>query len=248
MNEFIRPTTNYVKDPDYIQKLVNVVLQKDLHDNEELCPYCHGTGMTITNNSYGLSEDPDRSRGHFPYKHQSITFCQHCWNGVIKRCPHCGSLMERGYCSCKESQRAKYLDEARKKQEAMDNAPIAPKEELDKVECFYSESYGGNDGYFFDWEEFFEYWFENSTPDSVRPEYVWITEPVRMSIDAQNIIEQATDDLYEDASQDVSDKERKELQDFLDDWCRRCGVGTTYFESHKYKVRIPWEEYDNNGG
>ena len=247
MSEFIRPTTNYVKDPDYIQKLVNVVLQKDLHDNEELCPYCHGTGMAITNNSYGLSEDPDRSRGHFPYKHQSITFCQHCWNGVIKRCPHCGSLMERGYCNCKESQRTKHLEEARKKQEAMDNAPVIPKEELDKVECFYSESYGSNDGYFFDWDEFFECWFENSTPDSIRPEYVWTTEPVRMSIDAQNIIEQATDDLYEDASQDVSDKERKELQDFLDGWCKRCGVGTTYYESHKYKVRIPWELYDERG-
>lgn len=30
----------------------------------------------------------------------------------------------------------------------------------------------------------------------------------------------------------------------VDDWCKRCGVGKTYMESHKYKVRIPWDEYD----
>ena len=38
-------------------------------------------------------------------------------------------------------------------------------------------------------------------------------------------------------------KQKKELQNFVDGWCKRCGVGTTYYKSHKYKVRIPWEEY-----
>ena len=77
-----------------------------------------------------------------------------------------------------------------------------------------------------------------------QPMYVWITEPVEMSVDVQNIIENATDDLYEDASGDITNEARKELQDFVDGWCKRCGVGTTYYESHKYKVRIPWEEYN----
>lgn len=34
-----------------------------------------------------------------------------------------------------------------------------------------------------------------------------------------------------------------ELQNYLNKWCKECGVGTTYFEG-KYKVRIPWEDYD----
>ena len=65
-----------------------------------------------------------------------------------------------------------------------------------------------------------------------------------MSIDAHNIVESATEDLYEDAIYDVTDESIKRLQDYLDEWCKRCGVGTTYYESHKYKVRIPWEDYN----
>lgn len=121
-------------------------------------------------------------------------------------------------------------------------APIAPKEIADAMECFFSDSFSLNEGYFFDWDEFFEDWFENHEPDDVKPVYVWITEPVEMSVDVQNIIENATDDLYEDASEDITSEARKELQDFVDGWCKRCGVGTTYYESHKYKVRIPWED------
>ena len=66
-----------------------------------------------------------------------------------------------------------------------------------------------------------------------------------MSIDATDIIENATEDLYEDAIDSISDKARKELQEYLDNWCKACGVGTTYYESHKYKVRIPWESVDD---
>lgn len=246
MREFVKPKTEIISDADYIQKLVNVNLRKDLHINEEICQHCHGTGMIVVENRYGLSEDPDKSKRHFPYTHQSISFCQHCYNGIVHRCPHCGKLIKRGYlvCDCEAQQEIRKQEEAKKKQEAFDNAPIVPKEVLDKMAYFYSDYFSFNDGYFADWDEFFDDWFENSNPDSIRPEFVWITEPVEMDIDAQNIIEQATDDLYEDAYDDISYEAKKELQEFLDSWCKRCGVSTTYFESHKYKVRIPWEEYD----
>jgi len=64
-----------------------------------------------------------------------------------------------------------------------------------------------------------------------------------MSIDAADIIENATEDLYEDATDNIPRKKVKELQDFLDEWCKTCGVCETYYESHRYKVRIPWEQY-----
>lgn len=247
MSEFVKPKTTFVSDSNYIENLMNVNLQKDLHDNEEVCPHCHGTGMTVVDNVYGLSEDPDKSKGYFPYKHQSISFCQHCYNGIVHRCKLCGELLKRGklVCDCEQAKAVKLQEETRKKKEAFDKAPVAPKEVVDNIRCFYSEYFGHNDGYFLDFEEFFEWWAEDHEEDTTedRPEYVWITEPVEMSIDAQNIIEQATDDLYEDASEDISSEAKKELQDFLDDWCKRCGVSTTYYESHKYKVRIPWEEY-----
>lgn len=244
MSEFVKPKTEIISDADYIRKLVNVNLRKDLHSNEEICQHCHGTGMIVVENRYGLSEDPDKSKGHFPYTHQSISFCPHCFNGIVHRCPLCGKLIERGYstCNCEAQKEIKKQEEINKKQDALNNAPIAPKEIVASMECFYSDNYSTNDGYFYDWEDFFEDWFENNEPDMVKPEFVWCTEPIKISIDAQDIIEQATEDLYEDASYDISYEDRKELQDFLDSWCKRCGVATTYYESHKYKVRIPWEE------
>lgn len=243
MSDFIKPKAVYVSDPKYIDKLVNANLRKDLHDNEEICQYCHGTGMVIVNNPYELDDNPDKVAGRFPYKHQSISFCTHCYNGVVHRCDLCGEIIKRGFLKCDcEKQRAVDREKiSQKKEIEFQNAPIAPKEIEDNMECFYSEHYSSNEGYFFDWDEFFDDWFENHNEDDIRPEYVWITEPVEMSIDAANIIETATDDLYEDAADNISDVSRKELQDFLDNWCKHCGVGTTYYECHKYKVRIPWE-------
>lgn len=84
MGKFIKPKRVIVSDKEYIQKLVNANLVKDLHDNEEICPYCHGTGMVIRDNQYGLSDDPDR-KVWFPYKHQAITFCQHCFNDPVDK-------------------------------------------------------------------------------------------------------------------------------------------------------------------
>lgn len=54
MGEFVKPKRVIVTDKEYIQKLVNANLVKDLHDNEEICPYCHGTGMVIRDNQYGV--------------------------------------------------------------------------------------------------------------------------------------------------------------------------------------------------
>lgn len=76
MNEFIKPKTEIISDSEYIQNLINVNLKKDLHDNEEVCPYCHGTGLTVVDNKYGLRNDPNKSyTNSFPYKHQALSFC-----------------------------------------------------------------------------------------------------------------------------------------------------------------------------
>lgn len=248
MDEFVKPKTVIISDADYIQTLVDVSLKqgikKDLHDNEEICQHCHGTGMVVVDNRYGLSNDPDSRSGQFPYLHQSISFCPHCYNGVVRRCPLCGELIKKGWlvCDCDAQREIRENERQQKLQEAFDKAPTAPKEVIDEIECFYSESYTNNGGYFFDWSDFFENWFENHQPDDFRPSYVWITEPVKMSIDAWSIVKSETEELYEDAFDDISSGAIKELQDFIDDWCRRCGVGTTYHESHKYKVQIPWED------
>lgn len=73
MSEFVKPKTEYVADKDYVEKLVNVHLKKDLHGDEEICQVCHGTGLVIRENPYGLRDDPDKSR-MFPYSHQTLDF------------------------------------------------------------------------------------------------------------------------------------------------------------------------------
>lgn len=130
-----------------------------------------------------------------------------------------------------------------------EKAPLLPKKKQKDYEYFFSEEYTHDNGYFNDWEEFFDDWEnEHEEYGDVRPKYVWVTEPVEMSINAESIAEQATEDLYEDAYDDISDGEIKRLQEILDHWAKTCGVSTTYYESHKYKVRIPWEDYNKRKG
>ena len=248
MSEFVKPKTVFVSYPKYINDILNTNLRKDLHDNEEICPHCHGTGLEIIDNSYGLSDDPDKTNGMFPYKHQTISSCPWCYTGVIHRCEHCGRVIPKGYLKC-DCQKQREIDAAelkKKEREQLDKAQFAPPEVLDQSELFYSDDYGNDDGYFSDWDEFFDYWHEHGeTIGDDRPEFVWATYPVEMHIDARDIVSNATEELYEDAYDDVDSKQIKELQDFLDKWCKDCGVSTTYYKDSKYKVRIPWENYDS---
>ena len=248
MSEFVKPKTVFVSDSEYIQNLVNANLRKDLHDNEEICPHCHGTGLVISDNPYGLSDDPDKTIGAFPYEHQAISFCPYCFNGIVHRCEHCGQIISKGYLKhdCQKQREIDAAELEKKRSEQLYRAQFAPPEVLDQSYFFYSDDYGNDDGYFSDWDEFFDYWHENGeTIGDERPEFVWATYPVEMHIDARDIVSNATEELYEDAYDDVDNKKIKELQEFLDKWCKDCGVTTTYYESPKYKVRIPWENYDS---
>lgn len=244
MSEFVKPKTEYVADKNYVEKLVNVHLKKDLHGDEEICEVCHGTGLVIRENPYGLSDDPDKSR-MFPYSHQTLTFCPHCFNGIIHRCNLCGGIIERGYTkhNCEQQRELDRKQFYQRRAKELNDAELAPSEIIKNMECFFSDEYGRNDGFFMDWDDFFEYWAEEHEPSDIRPEFVWSTEPVKINIDAQGIVEDATEDLYEDAFYDIPSERIIELQDYLNKWCKECGVGTTYFEG-KYKVRIPWEDYD----
>lgn len=242
----IKPKTETVSAPEYIQDLINVNLKKDLYDNEEICSYCHGTGLIIRDNEYGLSDAPNKSYTNlFPYKHQSLSFCPHCNNGVVRRCKFCGQIMSRTAFvhDCEQQDKIRQAEREQKLKDLMDNAQVAPKEVEDSCECFYSEYYSWNEGYFTDWDEFFDDWHENHNEEDDKPEYVWTTERVDMHIDADDIIANATENLYEDAMDDISEEKCKELQNMLDKWCDTCGVRETYVKSNKYKVKIPWENY-----
>ena len=145
--------------------------------------------------------------------------------------------------NCEQQKAINEEERKQKLKELMDNTSVAPKEVEDSCVYFYSEYYSCNEGYFTDWDEFFDDWYDNHNEEDEKPEYVWITERVDMHIDADDIIANATENLYEDAMSNISDEKCKELQDLLDKWCDTCGVRETYVKSNKYKVKIPWENY-----
>ena len=58
-------------------------------------------------------------------------------------------------------------------------------------------------------------------------------------MDADSIIENACEELYEDARDNISDE--KELQEFLDKWCEKQTGTTTYYPCYKEYVRVQKE-------
>ena len=237
MSEFVKPVT----------KEIAFKLRKDLTENEEICPTCKGVGLVIQDNPYGLKGDPDKRCGVFPYKHQSLTFCPTCYNGVVNRCKYCGKIIPRYRikCDCPTSKDVEWAAILKKDQETLDKAEVVPEENF---EMFYIEHFNcGDDGYFSEWQELFDAYEEALFDGEVitnLPLFVYGTQPVEMTMDAYSIVESATEDLYEDAFDMVTGEEIKELQEYLDSWCKHCSVGTTYYPDKRYKVRIPWEEYE----
>lgn len=245
MEEFIKPIEVILDTSEIINSIFDGRLVKHLHDNEAICPVCGGTGIIVENNIYGLKNDPNKSK-HFPYKHQSISFCKNCYNGVIRVCKYCGENATRTYHQCdiikaekREKERLKELENFSKAKEYNHDALGTT------FGMCYSKAYGYNEGYFNSWEDFFEYIYSEELDDTEnkesRPTYVWGTEKVEMKIDAYSIVESATEDLYDEAMSSISSSDINTLQSILDDWCYGCGVGSTYIEDNRYKVRVPWE-------
>lgn len=240
MADFVKPVRKTVKIKDAFAELLGATLIKDLHDNEDICPVCHGTGLCIRDNPYGLSDDPDKQLGHFPYKHQSISSCPNCYNGVVRYCPDCGKQLPRSrtICDCEAVQQRRLQEAARKEQELIDKAekhePDALGNEFIMAQC---DLYPYNEGYFSDWEEFFDALDDDITE---RPVYVWGTSEIKMSLDASSIASTECEDMYDDAYDDIGDAAIKEMQDFLDEWLKKYGVAS-YISTTKHVIRIPWE-------
>ena len=52
-----------------IKNILPESFEKDLQDNEEICPACHGLGVVIDNNLYGIQGDTSEAakKSMFPY-------------------------------------------------------------------------------------------------------------------------------------------------------------------------------------
>lgn len=228
-----------------VSELLPQVLEKDLQEGEEICPTCHGLGMVVADNPFGIENEKHPDGKLFPYKKQSLTFCPTCYNGVVRRCRYCGVIDRRyidptSHCNCVQARadRAKKLAEERGN--IYRNATKIPLEEArKKYKMFYIEDY---DEYVLaDW---FCDWLDEKEQDdedfNLNKLMVYATSKVQIGFDAQSIIENACDDLYEDAICLIDRDGFKAMQDFFDKWCVEYGADTTtYYPNYSVAIIMP---------
>lgn len=224
-----------------IQKSFPKILIKDLTEHERICPICNGLGMRIEDNIYGIKgvDSEAGRRKLFPYKHQALSFCQSCFNGVQRLCPYCGQpYKNQGYmhCDCEGQKKADEEEKIKKWNEKVANA--VPVDEKDVNTMLYCEEF---DEYYATVDDFFDDYACNHEEDGdERPARLWVTSVEKIFIDAANVIESACSDLHEDAYERCDEKS---LQKLLDDWCKKQTGTTTYYPCFKQYVEIDWSKY-----
>jgi len=211
----------------------NLKLKKDLQEHETICSHCGGTGLQVDDNPFGLKEE--NSKIHFPYKQQTIVGCRHCYNGVQSRCLHCDKILDRGtsQCNCDKSRWKREEELWEKDLEKWNKAKKISYEQACKdYEMVYIDNY---DKYLTP-DEIGEYLEEY---DTIHKSDLWIygTYIMELYMDASDILENACSDLYEDARDNISNEDEKELQLLLDKWCEDNKQGTTSYYAD-YKVGI----------
>jgi len=225
MKETVIPKTRQEK------RRVKIVfeLKKDLQEDEVICEHCHGTGLEIVDNVYGIKGDTTHIGVHFPYKHQSLSFCRFCYNGVMNKCPSCGRIRGKQdrECPCGYSEK---LYEERVKRESDDRWGKAEKIPIEKVwesvDCLYVE---GVDEYVFDEGE-----LDDLIEDyELKNPRIYGTTKSGIHLDASDVIEMGCSDLHEEAGEQC---DVKELQIILDEWCKEQSGAITYYPNYKIGV------------
>lgn len=235
-----------------IKNILPDIIEKDLQDDEEICNVCNGLGVVLSNNIYGIKGDTTETakKSMFPYNHQAIKFCPNCFNGVVRLCQYCGKQIRKGsidYCDCEQYQEKEKEKKRIKYQEKISKAEEVNIKYIESDMWFYDEQ---TDDYFSDIESFVDSYKDfdeyESDEEMIKnlPEVLWLTDPVDISMDADSIIESACEELHEDASENISGDDRKELQNMLDEWCgKQTGTRTVYPNYKKYvRVRKEWFE------
>ena len=192
-------------------------VKRKLGENEKLCSKCGGIGMIAK---------PSKEKPEY------IDICRSCDNGRVHVCPHCGKENPFTYCGCLASVKktaAERTIELWAKAEK-----ITPEEAAKRGIEVFADPY--TEKYYFGWDDFDKTFDFESDPYSEKPPaFVWATTATNISMNAADIIEGACEDLHEDAIDNISDADEKELQDFLDSWCEKQNC-VTYWANEKIAI------------
>lgn len=235
-----------------IKKILPSTLEKDLQDDEIICPVCHGLGIIKQDYNFGVREnDTEKNFKLNWYDNEYLTLCPNCYFGRLKTCKYCGKVLSKGLnrCDCDD-----FLEQEREEQRIKYQETIDKAKEIDlkdASEYIYDEL---SEEYFSDECDFVDHWWElyqegdhdcnnfNEYFERCVPKVLWNCEVIKLSMDADGIIENACDELHEGARDNISDE--KELQEFLDKWCAKQGGTTTYYPCYREYVRVQKEWFD----
>ncbi|MFJ7661991.1 hypothetical protein ACIQXW_06275 [Lysinibacillus sp. NPDC097162] len=205
-------------------------LEKHLSKNEEICKDCHGLGMKIDNNIFGIKGYKHSKGMTFPFNNQSLSYCRSCYNGIRKRCEHCNELIAKGWtvCNCETVRKQKDEQQVREAKERWSKIPkISLENALANTGMLYVEDFDEyvSSNAFEDWIEYQRDEDGNFDPKNLR---IYVTRCESIYLSAAEIVENALEELHEDA--EVSNQAMEQLQTFLDQWCKENGGGTqTYY-------------------
>lgn len=208
-----------IKKIEIISKLPTV-FTRTLKDGQELCPECGGIQLV--------------SDGKI------ITSCKSCLgkNGVLSRCQYCGEIDVYNH-TCKGKKDAEREDRANREAEKWNKTPkVTLDEAIERFEMVFidqADEYIATD-MLMKWIADRESDDDEFDRSALR---VYGTYKTKICFDAGTIIEDACDDLHEEASDRISCKAMNELQGILDNWAKKHGDGTTTYNADKIGIIIP---------
>lgn len=231
--------------------LKGTTLEKDLEDNEQICPTCHGLGMVVGNNEFYHTENVNNS-ALIDYNNMAFGYCPNCFNGVVKVCKYCGKLLSKwqSSCNCVQQQAENEQQENETIQQSVLKATEVTRSEIG--DTWLSDYKGLN--YYSSIEDFIEQIQDQYSEESHNytnfdefyelevPKFLWLCETEDINLNAYNIVSDACEDLHEDAMDSISSTDIKELQNYLDNWCdAQSGTSTCYVVHKKYvNVKREW--------
>ena len=143
-----------------IKNILPDTLEKDLQDHEEICPVCHGLGVVISNNIYGIKGDTSEAskKSMFPYNYPAIKFCPNYYNGVTRLCEYCGKPLSRGRLKC-DCERQKEKDEEERRIKHQKTIARAKEVNVQSTPDYLYEE--NSDKYFLGIDDFVDYHRQN---------------------------------------------------------------------------------------
>lgn len=192
---------------EYLDINVNFKLRKDMQEGEEICKECGGLGLRLVDNRYGLSIDGKKLGNEmFPFKKEAVVWCDNCFTGVSKRCLNCNELIPKSYTKCQKERCKELRGEAlwQKKLEGWNKTTkISYNEALERYSMLYID----------DWDRYVEpddlaaeiqYQLdenEDLTLSDIANLRIYTTYTTSAFFDAESIMENACDELHEEASE-----------------------------------------------